>query len=406
MPISLVKEKESIILQYAPRNGIDWIKDKFSNGEKLLIYSTFEVAEDNLVSQSEIGIPYMNFIIANLEQIDGGKLYHISKDTLRISFDVYISEECDVTEKWFTCVRRTSIFRLIDSFWGHDKLFIGESGDFAVSEREFKKLIQSLQNNTELDNYVRARVCSTMKNIVPVKKDLVTPFQKYLNKKSLHFDELRELDFEDFDVQRYVHLRSKLESMLSEQNSYSEADWQKLIMKFIQILFPKYVFVEQHPEIDTPSRHKRIPDIILGDADGHVDIIEIKKPFSNGMITAKKSNLYRDNYIPLRELSGAIMQCEKYIYFMTAEGKNAEEKLNNQFKPVLPSNYSLKIINPKAMIIMGRSNEFEAQQEEDFEIIKRKYKNIIDIITYDDLLRRLVTTISILQEKQEQSLQL
>ena len=38
---------------------------------------------------------------------------------------------------------------------------------------------------------------------------------------------------------------------------------------------------------------------------------------------------------------------------------------------------------------MGRDTDLSIEQKQDFEIIKRKYNNVIDIITYDDLLRRL-----------------
>jgi len=38
---------------------------------------------------------------------------------------------------------------------------------------------------------------------------------------------------------------------------------------------------------------------------------------------------------------------------------------------------------------MGRDNNLGHDQRQDFEVVKRKYKNVIDIITYDDLLRRL-----------------
>lgn len=54
---------------------------------------------------------------------------------------------------------------------------------------------------------------------------------------------------------------------------------------------------------------------------------------------------------------------------------------------------TISISNPKAIIIVGRdehhSSKMSAQQLLDFELIKRKYANVVDIITYDDLLRRL-----------------
>ena len=50
---------------------------------------------------------------------------------------------------------------------------------------------------------------------------------------------------------------------------------------------------------------------------------------------------------------------------------------------------------------MERSNIFAEHQKADFEIIRRKYKNILDIITYDDLLYRLHRTREILKERAE-----
>ena len=43
---------------------------------------------------------------------------------------------------------------------------------------------------------------------------------------------------------------------------------------------------------------------------------------------------------------------------------------------------------------MGREKELTTEQQRDFEVIKRQYKNVVDIITYDDLIRRLEFMIS------------
>lgn len=53
---------------------------------------------------------------------------------------------------------------------------------------------------------------------------------------------------------------------------------------------------------------------MLVNSSGYIDIIEIKKPFENDILSQKE---YRDNYYPLRELSGTIMQAEKYIYLLS-----------------------------------------------------------------------------------------
>jgi hypothetical protein len=38
---------------------------------------------------------------------------------------------------------------------------------------------------------------------------------------------------------------------------------------------------------------------------------------------------------------------------------------------------------------MGRDDDLTAPQRADFEVFRRQNKNVIDVVTYDDLLRRL-----------------
>ena len=45
----------------------------------------------------------------------------------------------------------------------------------------------------------------------------------------------------------------------------------------------------------------------------------------------------------------------------------------------------------EAMIILGRDTALTPDQRTDFEVIRRKYRNVVEIMTYDDLLRRLKT---------------
>ena len=51
-----------------------------------------------------------------------------------------------------------------------------------------------------------------------------------------------------------------------------------------------------------------------------------------------------------------------------------------RYKSLLPEDFSIKITNPKGIIIMGRQNNLTPEQYQDFEIIKRKYSNVMDII--------------------------
>ena len=89
------------------------------------------------------------------------------------------------------------------------------------------------------------------------------------------------------------------------------------------------------------------------------------------------------------------MQAEKYLFHLAKWGVDGERRITGRFASKLPTDLTVKITSPKAMIIIGRdqatgsSPALSARQLFDFEIIKRKYANMIDIMTYDDLLRRL-----------------
>lgn len=187
--------------------------------------------------------------------------------------------------------------------------------------------------------------------------------------------------------------------MLKDELSYSEADWQREIIKIIQIIFPKYVIAVRESKIlkGIAKKDKHI-DILLGDVNGNIDIIEIKKPAG---IELLRKNPYRENYIPSAALQGAVMQAEKYIFYLMKNGKIAEESLDKQTEKIRDKDYHFKIINPKSIIIMGHTSNYTQQQKDDFEVIKRKYTNVLDIISYEDLIHRLEIIINTLKIKKE-----
>jgi hypothetical protein len=125
---------------------------------------------------------------------------------------------------------------------------------------------------------------------------------------------------------------------------------------------------------------------VLVDANGHIDIIEIKKPFADCLMSASQ---YRGNFTPRKELSGTIMQAEKYLFHLSKWGQVGEADINKRQASHLPAGLTVKITNPKAIVIAGRSKGLSAQQLFDFELVKRKYANIVDILSYDDLLNRV-----------------
>ena len=85
------------------------------------------------------------------------------------------------------------------------------------------------------------------------------------------------------------------------------------------------------------------------------------------------------------------MQLQNYLISLT-KTPNAllqQEKFKSNSK--IPNDFQLKATSPKGYIVYGRDKQLEGNQKmmTDFQIVRNMYSNVIDIITYDDLIRRL-----------------
>jgi len=193
--------------------------------------------------------------------------------------------------------------------------------------------------------------------------------------------------FAKFESDKYSELIKRIEAMLANLDGFNERQWQEEILRIILFLFPKYIAtLREAPVRDTLAGKDRAIDFLLIDASGYIDGVEIKKPSAECMVT---KNTYRENHVPMRELNGTVMQLEKYLFHLNRWGQQGEKALNKRFASQLPPGISLQIVNPSGMIIMGRDQDWTQDQRTDFEVIRRKYRHVLEILTYDDLLRRL-----------------
>lgn len=388
--IEFQEEKEGLVLRYSPMGGAEWVYKKLELGEEVCLKRTFYLEKEHLIGSSTKPSPDLD---EPVQFLIGPKIkgyFHLDKDILDIDFDLHIYEDVRLTYRSFTAEKNVSIFSQVNKLSPGD-IHIG--GDFPgnLPKADFKRLIDNFPNTYELKKYVLARVSSVLRDFFDTKTDGEEEYRKYMNRKpTVKNDDLLGI-FKDGEIAKYSLLHEKLADMLAKETSYSEDKWQNEILKIILLLYPKYIRVfKEAPVRDTYAKKNRSIDLLLVDSSGNTDIIEIKQPFDKCIVT---TNRYRDNYIPLRELSGTVMQVEKYIFYLNKWGKAGEESLTNKYKSELPDGLEIKITNPSGIIVMGRNSNLSEEQIQDFEVIKRKYKNVIDIITYDDLLNRLRVTI-------------
>lgn len=261
------------------------------------------------------------------------------------------------------------------------------------------ELVKSFPNKTELIKYSHKRIASILKEFLPETDKYEEIYEKYLSKKD-RFVEINKMDFNSdintqIEIEQFQIALDEFEYMLGNMEGYCEKVWQSKIHDILCLLYPKYILYAREMSFKGIEKHDKRPDFVLVDANGFIDVLEIKKPDAS-IITVHPS--YRHNYIPVREMIGSIQQIEKYIYCLNNLSVE-NDKFFDELKKQLPARVQPRALNPQGILILGRSNNFNSQQLRDFELIKRQYKNIAEIITYDDLLFRIENIIEALKNK-------
>ncbi|MBN1552553.1 DUF4263 domain-containing protein [bacterium] len=402
--INILKTSDKLLLSYiSEQYGSGWIDKKLREEGQVTIIRTFTFRSGNLcgeISDEEARddeFSSRDFILG----VSEGKYYRIDRSILGLKHDLMLAKEMPINQKTFVAERNISVFRKIDDLVDEPIIIGGEDIENSIPFEEFQELLDNFPTSTEMMHYSRARVSRVLKDYFETMTDAQRKLENYLKKKTIIESASPIEPLLDYEVQKYVYIRGSIEKMLEDAEAYSEKKWQDRIVEFLLLLFPKYIKVLRELQVKdyyskSTETKKRYLDLALVDVNGTIDIVEIKKPFANSLLSRGK---YRESYYPRKELSGAVMQVEKYLFHLTKWGREGEREIQKKRRSELPGGLEIKITNPKAMIILGRDSDFANDQRFDFEIMRRKYANVTDIMTYDDLLRRLNSTIEMIQRR-------
>jgi hypothetical protein len=393
--VSISKNDGLLLLSYAPRGGAGYLGEQLAEDDEVRVTKIFVFEERHIYERDD---DEWIFKLGVLK----GDFYIIEKDILGISHDLRIHSSCTINSNIFIANRGISVFKNIDKVTA-EPITVGGHEEPSIPEKKFKSLLKQFPTHIELNHYVRSRITRILNDYFETTTDAQSKFETYLKKRTSDKETSKETPIEplskEYEVEKYEFIRDELIEMLKNSEAYLEDAWQKKILKFIRLLFPKYVAVLENLHIkdfysNTEKVTKREIDIALVDANGHIDVIEIKRPFANCLVSKGK---YRNNFVPKRELSGSVMQVEKYLFHLSKWGQTGEQEILKKRKNELPNGLMLRVTNPKGLIIAGREDGLSSEQLFDFEFMKRKYANIIDIITYDDLLKRLDNIIEMMK---------
>lgn len=399
MSIGFTRQDGELILTLAP-DGIEiqTILDELDKGEDWRISRCFTVSKMHLRKEDQ-NENELHFCVGTVQ----GEYTHIDNDILGINHDFYFSNSIKLDKRHFVAYRNISVLAKIDKVIDQDVYIGGNHPDGYISTDTFELLIKKFPKTAELDYYAHARIATIVKEFFPRTELYEIKFNQYIERQErnlkANFSSNSQNPFQEnaaIEFQQFKGIRYDLVELLNREESVSEQVWQEQIHGLLRLLYPKYIAGIREIVIKGVDRHDKRPDFLLVDANGYIDILEIKKP-SVQLLTKQSS--YRNNYVPVRDLAGAIQQIEKYIYCLNAWGKDGEQNLQKQLGSKLPSSVTPKVVNPQGILLLGRSKDFNQQQKTDFELIKRQYKHIAEIMTYDDLLQRIDNIIAALSQE-------
>lgn len=383
-----------LYLIYRPRDDTSWVRERFDRGQALLVKGTFHLTFNDLVEDtaeaaviasedpSWLDAELLFFVIATAD----GEYFRFKPQVLGFETPVLLHVDARPDWTWFSAERKISILKIIQSL-GLERIVIGGPDPDAIPVPEYERLLNQFPTPHELRRYVQARVATVVRQYTEPAIDTEALLNAYVDRRTVAVAPNLETPFRQFDVAKYAFALERLQAMLANETGPSEAQWQLEIVEIILLLNPRYIkaFTEVRLWDADAGTWRRI-DILLVDASGNVDVIEIKKPMGKPIMLPVR---YRDHHLPMRDLVGAMGQITHYLRHLSRWGTAGENFLTELLRADLPVGFRIRIVNPSGILIMGRSNTLSDTQQREFEVLRRDSKGVVDIITYDDLLARV-----------------
>lgn len=320
-------------------SNTQWVWNELDTKGSVSISRVFHFTKEDLLDLPDLSKDFTNHSYQfQLGTFDGDYI-KIPRRILDINNDLLISRDVTLKRSIFVAERNISIFgQLSELLDNSNPIVIGGTRSNAIPIDVFEELRKKFPNTYELNRYAGARIQTILSQHFDGMKDARGRYEIYLNKKT-SLTKASKLDLTElnkFEIEKYTLIRDLIKNALETKTNWAEAEWQQRMLSFLLLLFPKYIKVLTNVTIhdyysNTTKKTDRYIDIALVDANGNLDIIEVKKPFDDKIL---RKSLYRGNSIPTPELSGSIMQAEKYLFHLSKWGVNGEKQLTENMLPI------------------------------------------------------------------------
>ena len=125
------------------------------------------------------------------------------------------------------------------------EIVIGGDREYSIPIEVFRELLNRFPNSGEFDRYASARVETIIGEFFDGMKSARDNYEVYLSKRksSVSDKPLEQEQLLQAEIDKFAYLRDTISAWLENADSYSERDWQRMIMKMILLIFPKYIAV-------------------------------------------------------------------------------------------------------------------------------------------------------------------
>ena len=381
--ISFDERNDVLVAIYEPDQPIDNWDKKQKEQSSFKIKNTFQLSKAQIIVK-ECSSYKIVFRIGTM----CGDYYKLDRKVFGIANDVYIHKDISLRKELFVTSRNISLFPHIlkiikTDFYIDPNDNKAATDDNHISIRTYRKLLASFPNSTELTKYSDARISVIFSEYFNVLKDHKKKYESYMEKKKVT-DSVGLIDLKEKRLELLLNAYATLSDMLKKSKSYLESSWQEKIKDILCLLFPQYVCALRHVSVGSKGEKKRTPDFLLINAYGSVDVMEIKKPDD---IQIMRDIQVRNNFIPQKLFLDTLIQTSVYIHALNSHNEKNTERIEKRLKKDHPSlDLKIRINNPQGIVLFGRSDKLSPEQQFDYELIRRQYKDISTIMTYDDLL--------------------
>lgn len=171
------------------------------------------------------------------------------------------------------------------------------------------------------------------------------------------------------DLQVAITIRDRKQALLDYEEMLKEDHEEKIWQKWFTE--NDWVFGTATILDDRRVNVSNTVDYFVASVDGFIDVIEIKRPSADFWFTAKD----HDNWVPHSDLTKAVTQVNNYLFEL-------EKEIDSR---AFESRLGHPVARPRALLVHGRSNTWEASQFVAQRLMNSSLVNV-QVLTFDQVL--------------------